>query len=1086
MPALTVADLALLRSGPPVVKYYMAIVPPTVIFQASLNDADATWGDDDLPYDGVTIGAWGDVTVGQTLYCYESDGVTYKGKARIRDIDGSTVTLAQNNDIEWTDDDILQIRDVFEPWSRPTSQADTGDGTQYYKDGDIAWVDNDTSFPPKANDLGGWAGFLSDAGQAFVPFDAGDSFANAPGAAISSYSRGAGDGAYVVGNATTAIGTIRFSSTGFRWITQTVTDSNGKTGLIRMPVWTFGGGYDPFKNFEIKRRSTNGRDWEIQLEAWGDVTEEDIYPGAQIMIFSQTYIDGADVTDDLNCPFEGRQPIKFSGWILDNSVRWNYETGVVTFAAGTIGKVADDMPGYATFLEDVPDGDESDWHSALDPTVRSAIFFLLHWHTTILELCYMEIEPDEIIAGRKFRKAPPFKQVESAFLQSKGIFALLGCSKWGSVHIRYDPQILSEASQALVPTVINLTAFDWLEELEIEKSDRPKASSVMGGGIYYDGTAGTPYRGRAPGTKGLESGKDVKADNLIVASQADLNLKLGRLLEREANPWDDLSIKLMYDVFEPALQEYVTITVTAAENPRGHVLTTSAKWVIRGVDIEDVSNGTHDVTLEVEGLASSLPGAGDYTGEEVPIPDPDGPPNPPAPDPPPPDIPPPPPISPGTGDWVVVGTVGGAGVCYTKNAITGVPPTWYPLNDGLGNLDPIESLAMDPLKPFRLVCIDGDGDVYTNVSWHSGGAWQEVLTNANALSLLPYGAVSVILSQVYCGERINGDTYIVIAADCVLAGPVGATYLFWSFDFGGSWGANAMHQGHHGGFSTATCQYLGSSIYWAIWDRTNNTTSGQILPVRTEQLAVAGRCTASGSQGRSNTFLKGIAGGNILGDVHPTWAIPPCPEITAQNVIKDGLGGASVSNYNHNGPLALCQHPTANVWYGASFRTHENYDTDEPLCIVKVQADATDLMPGGWAFPGDEHTLGLGDMPGMMFTPPVGCGSIPWMGLRVYTDDFVQYTDIYKGPDVTDGQITVTGHWRHGKAFPELVDTIWAISYLGRSWVAGAIADAGDPRVFMVSKSTAVNYAEMWADHTGNLYTLGATGILDIHPDPTR
>jgi hypothetical protein len=559
-------------------------------------------------------------------------------------------------------------------------------------------------------------------------------------------------------------------------------------------------------------------------------------------------------------------------------------------------------------------------------------------------------------------------------------------------------------------------------------------------------------------------------------------------LETTANPWDDIPIKLMYDVFEPALQEYVTLTVTVAENPRGHVLDTSAKWVIRQADIEDIPNGVADVTIEVEGLASSLPGAGDYTGEEVPIPDPDGPPTPPPPDPPPPDEPPPPPVTPGTGDWVVVGTVGGAGVCYTKNAVSGVPPTWYQLNTGLANLDPIEWLSMDPTRPFRLVCIDGDGDVYTNVSWQSGGSWQKVLDVSDVVAADP-DVSALTLGQVYCGALQNGEVYIVAVGEATYLG-VGATLTYWSLDFGGSWTMVPMKYGKHGGFSDSpTCEYTNESRYWAIWDRTNQVTSGQFLPLEgsnAETIAIGGRCTASGSQGRSNVASFQAGGWNgLFGDYHPSWTTCPS-EVMTPGVISKGVGGSGASNFDWNGPLAMCVNRVTGLIYYASWKVHEDLDVDEPLTIART---GMSVAPGGTflSYSG-EITRGLGDMPGMMFAPPIGISSVEWVGMRAYTDpgDALPYTDLYKGPNISDGQVTIAGRWRYGYSFPTLVDTIWAITYLGRSYKSGGKADASDPRVFLVGKNTAVNYAEAFADHTGNLYSLGATGITNICPDPTR
>jgi hypothetical protein len=72
---------------------------------------------------------------------------------------------------------------------------------------------------------------------------------------------------------------------------------------------------------------------------------------------------------------------------------------------------------------------------------------------------------------------------------------------------------------------------------------------------------------------------------------------------------------------------------------------------------------------------------------------------------------------------------------------------------------------------------------------------------------------------------------------------------------------------------------------------------------------------------------------------------------------------------------------------------------------------------------------------------------------------------------------------RQGYAFPELVDGK-PILYVGRSSATGETASASDPYLLWISKSGASGYGDYYfADHTGNLYALGAVGITDIWVD---
>lgn len=760
MPALSPADAALSRSSPPIVKYYLAIVPRRVVFACVLDNATATYGETVLPYDGVTMGLWGDVVVGQTLWIYTS-GAVYKAKVRVRAIDADEITVAANYDIEWEDDDLLRVMGIFEPWSVPTGVEDPNGDLIYYKDTDIAWVDNDTAFPPKANDQGAWAGFLGSNGWVDVQFDAVDSVANTDGGSVVSWNRPSAGGAFSSGGVATEQATIRFSTGAFRWVTLTVTDNNGQTGVHRMPVWTFGGNYQPFTNFEIVRRTKEVRDGELTIEAYdGSITLNDIPEGTRLVLFTVTEIDGTEVISQMGCPFLGRAHVKFDGYVLKDSVVWDAETGTVTFSVGTLGKIADDMRGFATFIKDVDAGEEDSWHTGSVLTVRNVIFWLLRWHTNLTELAYMEIEPTELIAGRKFPKAPPFKQLEAAMLMTRGVFARLGVSRWHSVHIRYDPQELSVADRATRATVLNLTNFDWLTELNIEKAARPRIASVFGGGIVYDGADGTPYRARAPGPVGRESGRDTRADNLIISSQNNLNALLGRLLAAESSPWKPPSIELLYDVWEPALQEYLTLVVSADENPRGFSFTADEPWIVRRVEIEDVQGGTPSVKVTPELLM------GEFVGITVPVPDPPEPGDWPEPPPPPPI---PPVIPPDVATWpgkVYVATLE-SGVFYTESfgGLEDAAPIWVEVDDtGLLNLN-LRKFQVDVEEPDRYQYVQLDSTDRDKIYRRKdGGNWTLIMDEAAATVLAGDLAITGDIEvRDFCADREVAGRITVLA-----------------------------------------------------------------------------------------------------------------------------------------------------------------------------------------------------------------------------------------------------------------------------------------------------------------------------------
>jgi hypothetical protein len=1053
-------------------------MPRDEMLRCSLNDATATWGETTLAYDNVTVGNWGNVSAGMTLLAYTSAGV-YRGKVRVRAITAAEITVAANNDIEWTDDDILVVVNVYEPWSVPTAMADVGGTITYYKDTDITWTDNDTTFPPKSNDQGAWAGFLGAAGHVDIEFDAGDSFANAPGATIASYSRDIADGVVVAGAAAAQTCTLRFSSAGFRWVTTTVTDSNGKTGVHRMPIWTFGGNYQPFDDFSIRRRTKAVRDGELTIEAFGSsITPDDIPDGTRVVLFAVTKIGGVEVTTAMGCPFDGRGHIKFDGYILKDETRWDPETGICTFSVGTLGKIADDMPGYATFIKDVDAADAEDWHTGVDLTVRSTIFFLLRWQTNLTELAYMEIEPTRLIAGRKFPKAPPFKQIENAFLQNKGLFAHLGVSRWGSVHIRYDPQELDDADRNARATVIDLTDEDWLEEAQIEKNHRPKMSSIFGGGIAYDGDDGTPYRGRSPGQVGRESGRDGRADNLIIDDQDELNTILGRALAAQSAPYEATPVNLFYDVFEPVLQEYVTLTIVSSENPREYEFDTSTRWIVRRVDVDDVPAGTPSVRITIEFLATGLEGV------TVEIPDPPTYPLPPAPSP---IWTPTPPLTLYT--YALLGTVGatsgspaaqgvGAGVCMCLD-VDAATPEWEEVNDGfpVGIPKPvIESLDVSDSEyrwHQKAACIARtdstpgvpyQSELWTIDNWSGGeDSWTKRLTKAEAATAIEAvnGSASfnfaggdwLEMNQVLVVESGGSDVILCavryennVETECDGTDQNRFVRVLRSTDWGTSWTAGdripvKVSAGGTDGCSAALHNLTG------LGDDPDDSAAGCGALLYDGGTLYATALAPAGGSMRGNLVTS-----SDLGD---SW--------TWQAVSDSGLGEADDigvgSAIDSVGGLYMALWEIADGTFSVAYTVDLGTNLSEIAEVSSAEYDA------------GEH---LAESRTMLCTCPTD------HVMFLLADITDEETDIYTAARGSAGAVVETltsGIFRTVRADPKDEDGLRFV--LGRSHQVEEDTASGSALI-MLSEDRGVNWASINGSGATSLYSLGARGVTDI------
>ena len=284
MPTLTPVEESTLRSQHPLVsnvKWYMALAPyGDPIFTARVNDAVAAKGDREIVYD-TDVGEL-NVQAGMTLWVGTGPSLYDIGKVRIRSINTATntITVAENDDIQWSDDLYLTcpgeagFRELWGVYSRITEAAGV---VTFYEDYDEVFAANpDDIIPPKANAGPPVCAFLNDGGWVDISFaEDGESFTTeiAP-AAIASYLWNFADGVIQSG-AVNQPGTcavpnvIRFNSTGFRYVSLTVTDNTARTrtGVVYVPVWIFNRGNAAPLSVEVLGQMADPH-WQMSVKAF--------------------------------------------------------------------------------------------------------------------------------------------------------------------------------------------------------------------------------------------------------------------------------------------------------------------------------------------------------------------------------------------------------------------------------------------------------------------------------------------------------------------------------------------------------------------------------------------------------------------------------------------------------------------------------------------------------------------------------------------------------------------------------------------------------------------------------------------------
>lgn len=216
---------------------FLYILQPDVVFAARVNLASASYPLAQIPFDGVTTGAYTDLREGMTVLIGSTAGGYDRGRTYVRADGYGVVSSSDTLNVGYSsqgsapgtvnviDDSYITVVDLYEPWPRRGRMLDGF----VYKDYQLTVHYNAS---PVAH-LGGGGGLaIMDVvnGSNLLPvtdLSAAGSHATAPGASIASVS-------WAFGGATSEATApdVNFAP-GKRWISLSVTDSNGRVSMPR-------------------------------------------------------------------------------------------------------------------------------------------------------------------------------------------------------------------------------------------------------------------------------------------------------------------------------------------------------------------------------------------------------------------------------------------------------------------------------------------------------------------------------------------------------------------------------------------------------------------------------------------------------------------------------------------------------------------------------------------------------------------------------------------------------------------------------------------------------------------------------------
>jgi hypothetical protein len=358
---------------------YLYVHKPHAIFSALVNQGSFTYPIQEVAWDGLIGGGYAAIKPGMTVVFGTTAGGDDLGRGRIRKAAtadtiyfGRSSQGVRDGECDLADNVYIYVRDEYRLWAKIPYIED--DGT-IYKDGDLEVGTYTDEIPPKANIVPpAYAATIGGSDIITADFSGTASF-SVVGATISTYLWDVGDGTITVGTSASSAITATFPA-GFRYISLTVTDSNGETHTMRTPVYARDPASDTtVDSWNILNHRITPFGQELEIEALSDVS--DTPDGTTVMLWEGEPTSSADYSHML---FWGWHHVDPTNTAADRAGTYSRTT---LLCLDTAGKLAT-LPGFPVSVEGNASPDT--WYEMSSPNMDKYLDYLLRWHSTAFEV----------------------------------------------------------------------------------------------------------------------------------------------------------------------------------------------------------------------------------------------------------------------------------------------------------------------------------------------------------------------------------------------------------------------------------------------------------------------------------------------------------------------------------------------------------------------------------------------------------------------------------------------------------------------------------------------------------------------------
>ncbi|PNX51070.1 MAG: hypothetical protein BV458_12075 [Thermoplasmata archaeon M9B2D] len=643
----TAGELALLRTQPQQTKLYLSIYEPQIVFQAQVNDAGAAKGDRVITYDSVTYGNYLSIGNGMTMYVGTSAGAKDKGSIYVYKHDSSTITVGENSHINWADDDYLTIVNFHQIWPVYPRYVQDAEDITVYKFYDQYYISQNEDLGSFVVMGSNYAGFIDPStGTAQVYWDASES-ENVYGTTGSTY-QWSFEGGTPTGSTAITPGWVTYDTPGhYRVLCNITTPVGGFTDFGKRHVSIYDrpgyGDNTPILRWGMDEFTGSRDEGGYTARLWVKEDVSSVVDGALVIIFSDDWY--GDTQQSIGGNSAQRENIFFVGYIIGESIDYDYKTSTVRFDVGSPTEIMKIGETFSVSVEDSDDpvGDAAakggdPWFYLKGLSVKTALYHYYHWHSVAQFLMDMRYVGDDFDIQFFDADRTSLYDAGSTFLKST-VFGEMSCDRQGAVYFEIGAEATDSAASSFNQSMF-IDNHDWMGTPSIREKVTNEISYIEAGGVAYtnyknagDGSF-TALLAAGPGETPAYRGKNQKISGLALTSQNQLNTLVGNVYENRNATYPEVTLDLVgnFRNLDIAPQEIVTMTLNAADTFRGISWEQKAftprvmSWnynpekglLLPSITLNEITQGNAGETISIP----VTPPSGGYEQPPIPLPPP--------------------------------------------------------------------------------------------------------------------------------------------------------------------------------------------------------------------------------------------------------------------------------------------------------------------------------------------------------------------------------------------------------------------------------------------------------------------------------